>query len=449
MSDDSRFESLLREAARTAPVEPPIAPGTVIAGQFEVRGELGRGGMGVVLYARDLRLHREVAIKIMRLDRFSAERQEKLRDSFQREARATAHLSHPNIVTLHHFGEDEGRMYLVLERLHGEGLDVRLARGRISFDEALELALQLTRAVAYAHDMGVIHRDLKPHNIFLESDGRVRVLDFGLATIDEDQEAGAEERGAGTPGYMAPEQLRGEPHDRRTDIWALGACLFELFSGRRPFEDHRSIEDPPRLRDSAPSALDNAIFGALAFDPRARPSDAKTILRVLETLKSGRQRRRWLAAAAAGFLGLAGGLIYLLSRPPAPPELDLEGTWAYTPAGADRVILRRHGPETYSFEFTDAEPGTPPSVKNFYIRGKLILERDAGGKLVLRGDVDDVPGWGKQQVGRMEFDVLAEDRIFMTRSEWGKERGRYTFSYPQWLVTRVDKRPRELGLSEK
>lgn len=460
---DTAFDRLLREVARAD--EPALAPGTLLADQFEIQGELGRGGMGVVHLARDLRLDREVAIKVMHLDRWPEARRPRLREIFLREAKATARLTHPNIVTLHQFGEEGELMYLVLERLRGESLAARLARERPSREEAIRIAVQIVHAVAYAHGTGVLHRDLKPQNVFIGADGRVRVLDFGIAAILG--EAGTLEpaagplqgpptttRTVGTPGYMAPEQIRGEPQDARTDAWALAVCLFELFSGGRPFEVQslESLRAPARLRErvpSIPAAIDAAVASALVFDPAGRMPKVELLLDALQAAQARPARRTFLAVGAALIAGLTSGIAWFSAHPLSPLDLDLEGTWAYTPGGADKVILRRLGDGRYLFEFTDAEPGTAPSIHNFYIRGELALAEDAGGKLTLSGEVDDAPGWGKGQLGWMAFDVLAEDRLFMTRSDWGGTRGDYHFSYPPWLLVRVHRRPRDLGLTAR
>lgn len=459
---DSRDDSFLRAAARTGP-EPGIPlPGTVIDGQFEVRGELGRGGMGVVLLAHDLRLDREVAVKVMRLDRWPVERHPKLRATFVREARATARLSHPHLVTLYHFGEDPERMYLVLERLHGETLDARLARGPLPRDAAIAVALAIAEAVSFAHAMGVLHRDLKPQNVFLCDDGRARVLDFGLAAmLDEDGAAppsaapepsarapmGATTHRAGTPGYMAPEQWLGAPQDARTDLWALGVCVYELLADARPVsprsvDDLRSIPPLSSRRPDLPRALDRAVSALLAFDRDARPTSVAPLVAALTAARDGHARRRTLIAGGAVALALLAGGGYATWR---ARQEDLSGTWAYTPGGQAKVMISRTDATHYLFEFTDAEPGTRASARNFYIRGELALV-EADGKRYLRGTLIDVPGWGKGQVGFLELEIQAEDRLFMTQSLWGKSVGNYHHSYPPWLLVRVDERVRGLGL---
>ena len=203
---------VIRAIARVDP-QPTLAPGQRLDGTYELLDRLGGGGMGVVFRARDHRLGRDVAIKVLRP---SPTDDVRLRRLFDREARATAQLLHPNIITLHHVGEHEGYPFLVLELLAGETLSARLKRrGRLPMAEALTILDAVLAALAFAHVRGVVHRDLKPNNVFITGDERIKVLDLGVS-LSLGVEAGPATLGAGTPGYMAPEQRTGGEQDARS-----------------------------------------------------------------------------------------------------------------------------------------------------------------------------------------------------------------------------------------
>jgi serine/threonine protein kinase len=197
-----------------------LRPGAVV-GRFELVREIGRGGFGVVYEARDRELGRSAAFKAIRAGSRAALREERL----LREAEAAARLSHPNIVTLFDVGRSEHGPYLVLELLRGQTLAARLEQGPIPGREALRIAVEVAKGLAHAHSQGVVHRDLKPGNVFLCEDGQVKVLDFGLAHA-----FGQRRVDGGTPAYMAPE-------DERTDVFALGVILYRMLAGNLPFPD--------------------------------------------------------------------------------------------------------------------------------------------------------------------------------------------------------------------
>jgi serine/threonine protein kinase len=265
-------------------------------GPYEIQALLGVGGMGEVYRARDTRLNRTVAVKMlpksMSSDPFRRKR-------FEREARAISALQHPNICTLHDVGHQDGIDYLVMEYLDGETLAARLRKGSLAFDLALRYGIEIADALEAAHRRGVVHRDLKPGNIFLTAHGESKVLDFGLAKLEEpdsDPDTSAE-TGAGiemitTPGvamgtapYMSPEQARGEELDSRTDIFSLGAVLYEMATGRMAFQGkttamvHKAILDdnptpPSKVLASVPSQFDGLIARALAKDREQRYQEA-------------------------------------------------------------------------------------------------------------------------------------------------------------------------------
>ena len=199
-------------------------------GPYVIADALGAGGMGEVYRARDTRLNRDVAIKVLS-DAFAADPDR--RDRFEREAQAIAALSHPNILAIHDVGFDQGRAYAVTELLDGETLRERLRAGAIPVSKAIDIAVQVAHGLSAAHDKGFVHRDVKPENIFLVKDGRVKVLDFGLVRTtgvptDASETMAVTRPGAlmGTVGYMAPEQVRDQTVDARADLFALGAVLY-------------------------------------------------------------------------------------------------------------------------------------------------------------------------------------------------------------------------------
>ncbi len=258
---------------------------TAVDGTFHIERLLGRGGMGTVYLAREPALDRLVAIKVLPPDRAQSS---DLRERFRREARTAAQLSHPNIVPLLTFGEDDGLIYFVMGYVEGETLSARVQReGRLDVGEAVRVLSELAQALSYAHSRGVVHRDVKPDNVLLEQPkGVVRLTDFGIAK----QKAAASSLTAegaviGTPLYMSPEQASGRTDvDARTDIYSLGALAFTLFTGRPPFEGRSASDimsqhltrDVPRLRDRAPgipAAIDEAVRRCLAKEPSARWRD--------------------------------------------------------------------------------------------------------------------------------------------------------------------------------
>jgi serine/threonine protein kinase/tetratricopeptide (TPR) repeat protein len=266
----------------------PLSPGARL-GPYEIVAPLGAGGMGEVYRAKDTRLGREVAVKV--LPKIAADSPEALA-RFEREARAVAALSHPNIMAIHDFGNEGGVVYSVTELLEGESLRQRLDASAIPPRKAVEYAQQIARGLAAAHDRGIVHRDLKPDNVFLTRDGLVKILDFGLAReFQGSQESGsrlgsltASGTVAGTPGYMSPEQIRGKAVDQRSDLFALGAILYEMLTGQRAFRGWSPVEtmmavlqeDPPASGGRpVPAELADIVSHCLEKNPEDRFQSAR------------------------------------------------------------------------------------------------------------------------------------------------------------------------------
>jgi serine/threonine protein kinase len=283
-----------------------LAKGTRL-GPYEVQALLGSGGMGEVYRARDTRLNRTVAIKLIpqALASDPARRQR-----FEREARAVAALQHPNICTLHDVGHQDGTHYLVMEYLEGETLAARLRKGRLTLDLTLRYGIEIADALDTAHRRGIVHRDLKPGNIFITAHGEAKVLDFGLAKLDEPKpvadtsaETASSEKLITTPGlamgtapYMSPEQARGEDLDARSDIFSLGAVLYEMATGKMAFSGkttamvHKAILDetptpPSKVVPSLPDQLDHIVGKALEKDRDLRHQSAADLRADLNRIK--------------------------------------------------------------------------------------------------------------------------------------------------------------------
>src|SRR4051812_46907874 len=312
----------------------PLTPGTRL-GPYEIVAAAGAGGMGEVYRARDTRLDRIVAIKVLP-SQFAADPE--LRARFDREARAVSSLNHPHICALYDVGSESDSHFLVLEFLEGETLAARISRAPVPVDEALRIAIQICDALDRAHRAGIVHRDLKPANVMLTKGG-AKLLDFGLAKTAAPVVAvtglsmmpttphGVTQQGAilGTFQYMAPEQIEGLEADARSDIFAFGALLFEMLTGRTAFEGKTRAsllgailkDEPPRVSSVtplAPNALDRVVATCLAKDPDDRWQNARDLLHELQWIASGaptepaalpltptpRSRAPWLVAGALG-----------------------------------------------------------------------------------------------------------------------------------------------------
>jgi serine/threonine protein kinase/Tfp pilus assembly protein PilF len=299
-----------------------LKPGVKL-GTYQIDRPLGRGGMGLVFLAQDTTLHRHVALKV--LD--SPADGESARARLLREARNAAALNHPNICTVYEVGEADGRAFIAMEYVDGRSLSDRLAEAALPLEEALRYGIEAADALAYAHDHGVVHRDLKAANAMITTAGRLKLVDFGLARREDALLADATTMpslapagvAVGTPYSMAPEQIRGGVTDARTDIWAMGVLLYEMVSGTKPFrastipELFSSIlrDAPGRLSDTTPIALRSVIDRCLEKDPGHRYQRAGELGAALEAIKqAGRQRvsRRVVAAIGVSAMVAALGL---------------------------------------------------------------------------------------------------------------------------------------------
>ncbi len=301
------LDSLFAPAPDTGP-DPLGLSGRTVA-HFQVLEALGAGGMGVVYRGQDTRLGRAVALKFL-LPHYTLDASAKAR--FLREARAAAALDHPHLCTIHDIGETEdGRLFLAMPLYGGETLKARLGRDvPLPVAEAVAITRQILRGLGCAHAAGIIHRDLKPGNVMLLPDGTVKILDFGLAKA-LDETTSATSAGFGTVAYMSPEQIRGEPADARTDLWAVGVVLYQMLTGQKPFAGeqemaishaivHAEPVAPSVLREQLPSAVEEIVLGLLRKDSSARYAKVEDVLADVAALGTfeeaavRRRRKRWL-----------------------------------------------------------------------------------------------------------------------------------------------------------
>lgn len=296
-------QHLSRARRSRATAQPPPRPDVGLIGstlgRYRVLKEIGRGSMGTVYLGKDPTIQRFVAIKTVRLDEVGeAEEAEAMKGRFFREAESTGRLSHPNIVTIYDAGEQDGLGFIAMEYLEGTTLrSYGRRQSQLPLDAVLDTVATVADALDYAHRQGVVHRDIKPANIMLTSDTRVKVMDFGIATLANSTKTRSMAI-LGTPSYMAPEQVAGRKVDGRADIFSLGVVLFELLAGRRPFEaddvttllyqiarePHRRLADD---RSALPSELYRIVDCALQKDPAHRFARAGDLSRSLHACRSG------------------------------------------------------------------------------------------------------------------------------------------------------------------
>jgi serine/threonine protein kinase len=362
-----------------------LTAGTTL-GQYEIIEPLGAGGMGEVYRARDTRLKRDVAIKVLpeflTFDRHRLQR-------FELEARAAAALNHPNILAVYQMGTHEDQQYLVSELLEGETLWERLRRGPLPVRKVIDYGVQIANGLAAAHDKGIVHRDLKPENLFITNDGRIKILDFGLATMVQPDESESDRAPTlmlhtkpglvmGTAGYMAPEQVRGKKADARSDIFAFSAILQEMVTGERTFQKPTSAEtltailneDAPAITELAPTAplgLQRIVQRGLEKNPEQRFQSASDMAFALEGLSDSgtsvvtvrpqfeRSRRRIIGAIAAAAILVTAVLAYLLTRSTPVPKVS--NYIQLTHDGRQKSLIGTDGSRLYLELGTSAQAG--------------------------------------------------------------------------------------------
>ncbi|MBE0712056.1 MAG: protein kinase, partial [Candidatus Aminicenantes bacterium] len=310
--DDSRFcsncatplnleETLPASLTQTlATPLPVILKDALIAGKYRIVEEIGRGGMGVVFKAEDIRLQRTVALKF--LPPHLADSAE-LKERFLIEARAAAALSHPNICVIHEVGEDEKRPYIAMEYVEGETLRDRIKKKPLATEDALSIASQVAAGLGEAHHKGIVHRDIKSANIMVTAKGQAKVMDFGLAKLRGGSSLTKSQTTLGTVAYMSPEQAKGEEVDGCTDLWSLGVVLYEMLTGELPFKGDRDLsiihsivhEDPKPIKSRKPPVpleLQQVITRALKKNRDSRYGSAGDMLKDLKAYETSLQLER-------------------------------------------------------------------------------------------------------------------------------------------------------------
>ncbi len=406
----------------------PLAPGSRLD-SYEIIAPLGAGGMGEVYRVRDATLKRDVAIKV--LPEYWARDPERLR-RFELEAQATAALNHPNIVSIFHVGDYEGAPYIVTELLQGESLRERLRKGPMRLREVLDHGVELARGLAAAHDAGIVHRDLKPENIWVTKDGRIKILDFGLAKLDPTKAASTDAETVslepqshpgqvlGTVGYMSPEQVRGQPADARSDIFAVGVILYEMLTGKPAFRKATSAEtmtailndDPPAVSQLAPTVspgLQRVVNRCLAKSPDKRFQHASDLEVALEALSDSSgstatgvhevapsKRWFWLAAAAVIAITIGAAGVLWWRQPPAVPVVeavtqltdDGEPKWIYDNLLTDGSRVYFNEGTNFSLKIAQvAVIGGPTAIVPVRLEAPIIigLSQEGASLLALAG----------------------------------------------------------------
>ena len=398
-------------------------------GPYEILSAIGAGGMGEVYKARDTRLDRTVAIKV--LPEHIAKRED-LRARFEREARAVAGLNHPNICILHDIGSQDGAGYMVMEYMEGETLAARIEKGALPLDQAIKFATQIADALDRAHRAGVTHRDVKPQNIMLTRDG-VKVLDFGLAKSSSSKPAPtestltaaltAEGTVMGTPQYMAPEQFEGREADVRSDIWAFGAALYEMVTGQKAFQgkSYSSLVGAILAADPAPMAvkpfkpawIERLVRRCLAKDPEDRWQSMRDI--VLELRTPPRESAAGPSKAALGSWAVAGAAVLLLvaligwaagRAGPAPGQEQVHRFQLSPPEGGQFDAGRglALSPDSRSLAFF----ATAPGKSGLWVRpldaatARVFPGTEAGSNPFWSPDSRSIAYWASGQIWRVD-----------------------------------------------
>ena len=340
---------------------------------YKILSELGRGGMGVVYRAEDTKLERPVALKFLAAH---AIEDPENRARFLREAKAAARLDHPNICPVHEIDEADGQTFLAMAYLEGRTLKDKIAERPLKLDEALDIAIQIAQGLKAAHEKEITHRDIKPANLMLTKEGQVRIMDFGLAQLAEGSKLTKTRTLLGTPAYMSPEQAQRSPTDRRADVWSLGVVIYEMVTGRLPFEGEREqavlyaianeeAEPITALRVGVPTELDRLVGKAMAKRPGERYQHVDEMLVDLRSLRKEREsgasravplarrgfrQKAWRAGAAVAAVVLVAAGVWLgsLRQPVESPEPPVRVTplttypgyeWApsFSPSGDQRT----------------------------------------------------------------------------------------------------------------
>jgi serine/threonine-protein kinase len=470
-----------------------LSPGSRL-GPYDILAPLGAGGMGEVYRARDSKLDRDIAIKVLPE---SVSSDPEVLARFEREAKALAALSHPNILSIFDFGNHDGIAYAVMELLEGETLGAKLATGPISQKQAVDYALQVARGLSAAHEKGIVHRDLKPDNLFVSKDGHLKILDFGLAkkveaVSPEEQTSaptgsGHTEPGAvmGTMGYMSPEQVRSLPVDHRSDIFSFGTILYEMLSNKKAFKKDTAsdtmaailMQEPPELSESGRNislTLDHIVKHCLEKDRDNRFQSARDIAFALSETSgpaaaSGAQaarkrpRRRRLAIGL-GVVALAAAALWL--RP--AKTIDSLAVLPFVNAGGDpNAEYLSDGITESLINSVSQIPGIKviSRASAFHYKGKDVDARTVGrelgvravltGRIVQRGDAfsiraelvnarDDTHLWGEEYNRRLSDILAVQEEI--ARDISGKLRQRLTGEQKKRLTKRYTENAEAYGL---
>ena len=485
--DTSRFCSNCATSLTSAKAAPPsltetlespvhaVTPGTIFAGRYEILGQIGAGGMGEVYRAIDKNLGRHVAIKVLP-SAFAEDKERMAR--FEREAKLLAVLNHPNIAAIHGLEESEGRRFLVLELAEGETLQARLNRGALPVEEALETCRELAEGLEAAHEKGIVHRDLKPGNIMITPEGKVKILDFGLAKAYGAETTGVDieksptitaqmtEPGVilGTAAYMSPEQARGRSVDRRADIWAFGCVLYECLTGSRAFHGEtvsdtlahilKGEPDWNKLPAETPTRIKVLLRRCLEKNPRERLhdiADARLEIASPEAYPSeatpGHRRFSLLSLAASAVVMLfAGFLIERLvsGRPrPGPPASVITSTIKVEPGhrlegqardmerpGRTAMAISRDG-KFIVYSAIEENPG-PQAKPQLYLRrmdqsaAKPIAGTDGGTSPFLSPDSRWVGFWADGKLKKVPVEggvpsTLCDLSAWFLGATWGQD----------------------------
>jgi eukaryotic-like serine/threonine-protein kinase len=324
-----------------------VAPDTLVDGRYRVLSRLGAGGMADVYCAEDTHLGRQVALKVL-YRRFAQD--DEFVERFKREAQSAAGLTHPNVVNVFDRGEHDGTYYIAMEYLPGHTLkEVIGERGVLDQESVIDIGIQILRAASFAHRRGVVHRDLKPHNVMLDDSGNAKVTDFGIARAgaSEMTEAGSI---MGTAQYLSPEQAQGQPTTPQSDLYSVGIMLYELLTGRLPFDGESAVaiavqhlNDPPppisSLRPDVAPELEAAVMRALAKDPAARWADADEFIRALEGARAGVATRP-LGQDTAALAPVPAPVVAGNGAPPPPEEEERRKfRWPWLALGLTALLI--------------------------------------------------------------------------------------------------------------